>query len=77
MRILVGNRYCRALQTNVKESGLLRTVITLKIVKISAFQKDHSLCSVDYTLEGTETEARKIILRTVLGVQARFGDGMS
>lgn len=77
MGILVGNRYCTVLQTNAKESGLLRAIIPLGTVMISTFQKDHFVCSVDYTLEGTKTEARKIILRTVLRIQARFGDGMS
>lgn len=42
---------------------------------MSSFQKDYFVCSVDCTLEGTKTKARKIIFRAVLGIQARFGDG--
>lgn len=75
MGISVGNRYHTALQTNVKEFGLLRIIILLSTIRMSSFQKDYFVCSVDCTLEGTKTEARKIIFRAVLGIQARFGDG--
>lgn len=44
---------------------------------MSDVEKDQAGCNVEYALEETKAEARKITWRTVLGIQARHAGVMS
>lgn len=55
----------------------MRTIATLRTARMSDVEKDQAGCSVEYALEETKAEARKITWRTVLRIQARHAGVMS